>query len=249
MTQAVKAQFLEHSSKHNTSISVYTDGFKSKQSVGSAAVFNGKMIKRKLPSLCSNFTAEAYAILLAVKEIYYSCSNEQSLIIYTDSNSVLASLQQLLPTHPLVQEVQDWLVLVHSRKRTKVNFCWVPGHTGVMGNETADKASKSAVADLQPTTAVHIPHGDLKKIIHTHIQNKWQHRWSTLTDNLKLKKIRPFIKKWESSNCPNRRNNIILTRLRIGHTHLTHNFLMTGGDERQVPFCRTCQAHITVQHI
>ncbi|XP_076046503.1 uncharacterized protein LOC143028389 [Oratosquilla oratoria] len=246
--QAVKAQFLEHSSKHNTSISVYTDGSKSKQGVGSAAVFNGKIIKRKLPSLCSNFTAEAYAILLAVKEIYYSCSNEQSFIIYTDSNSVLASLRQLLPTHPLVQEVQDWLVLLHSRKRTKVNFCWVPGHTGVMGNETADKASKSAVADLQPTTAVHIPHGDLKEIIHTHIQNKWQHRWSTLTDNLKLKKIRPFIKKWESSNCPNRRNSIILTRLRIGHTHLTHSFLMTGGDERQVPFCRTCQAHITVQH-
>ncbi|XP_076057625.1 uncharacterized protein LOC143035044 [Oratosquilla oratoria] len=48
--QAVKAQFLEHSSKHNTSISVYTDGSKSKQGVGSAAVFNGKIIKHKLPS-------------------------------------------------------------------------------------------------------------------------------------------------------------------------------------------------------
>ncbi|XP_076039458.1 uncharacterized protein LOC143024529 [Oratosquilla oratoria] len=90
--QAVKAQFLEHSSKYNTSIFVYTDGSKSKQGVGSAAVFNGKIIKH--------------------------------------SNSVLASLRQLLPTHPLVQEVQDWLVLLHSRKRTKVNFCWVPGHTG-----------------------------------------------------------------------------------------------------------------------
>ena len=34
-----------------------------------------------------------------------------------------------------------------------------------------------------------------------------------------------------------------------GHTHLTHSFLMASGDERQVPFCHSCQTNVTVKHI
>ena len=135
------------------------------------------------------------------------------------------------------------------RKRAKVSFCWVPGHVGIVGNEAADKASKSAAAGLQQTSAVSIPHGDFKEIIRTHVKKSWQQRWSSLTDNAKLKGIHPQIRNWDSSNCPNRRDGIILTRLRIGHTRLTHGFLMTSGDERQVPFCHTCQSTVTVQHI
>ena len=42
---------------------------------------------------------------------------------------------------------------------------------------------------------------------------------------------------------------MILTRLRIGHTRLTHGFLLTSGDERQVPFCHTCRSTVTVKHV
>ena len=69
-SSVLRAQFLEHSSQHHAAIPVYTDGSKSPDGVGSAAVFQDKLIKRKLPSLCSSFTAEVYAALLAVKEIY-----------------------------------------------------------------------------------------------------------------------------------------------------------------------------------
>ena len=236
-SSVLRAQFLEHSSHHRAAISVYTDGSKSPDGVGSAAVFNDKILKRKLPSLCSSFTAEVYATLLAVKEIYYSSSQGQHYIIYCDSSSVLSSFKQVWPTHPLVQEVQDWLVLLHSRKRAKVSFCWVPGHVGIVGNEAADKASRSAAAGLQQTSAVSIPHGDFKEIIHSHMLNSWQQRWGSLQDNIKLRGIHPHIKRWDSSNCPDRRDGVVLTRLRIGHTRLTHGFLMTSGDERQVPFC------------
>ena len=89
-----------------------------------------------------------HAVLMAVKNIFYLDDQRKQYVIYTDSNSVLHSLRKLIPTHPLVQEVQDWLVLLHSRKRTKVSFCWVPAHVDVKGNEKADKASKMAT-DLQ----------------------------------------------------------------------------------------------------
>ena len=38
----------------------------------------------------------------------------------------------------------------------------------------------------------------------------------------------------------------MLNRLRIGHTRLTHSFLLSGGD---IPECGTCQCPFTVKHI
>ena len=55
-SQVVRARFLEHSSEHSASIPVYTDGSKSGQGVGSAAVFGDKSVQRKLPSLCSFYS-------------------------------------------------------------------------------------------------------------------------------------------------------------------------------------------------
>ena len=42
---------------------------------------------------------------------------------------------------------------------------------------------------------------------------------------------------------------MVLTRLRVGHTFLTHRYLLTTGGERQVPQCSTCNTAITVKHI
>ena len=38
----------------------------------------------------------------------------------------------------------------------------------------------------------------------------------------------------------------MLNRLRIGHTRLTHSFLLSGDD---LPECGTCQCSLTVKHI
>ena len=46
-----------------------------------------------------------------------------------------------------------------------------------------------------------------------------------------------------------RRSEIILTRLRIGHTKYTHGYLMMSGADRQVPRCSTCHVDLTVVHI
>jgi len=42
------------------------------------------------------------------------------------------------------------------------------------------------------------------------------------------------------------RDSVLLNRLRIGHTRLTHSFLLSGGD---LPECGTCQCPPTVKHI
>jgi len=42
------------------------------------------------------------------------------------------------------------------------------------------------------------------------------------------------------------RDSVLLNRLRIGHTRLTHSFLLSGDD---LPECGTCQCPLTVKHI
>jgi len=43
-----------------------------------------------------------------------------------------------------------------------------------------------------------------------------------------------------------RRDSVLLNRLRIGHTRLTHSFLLSGDDLLE---CGTCQCPLTVKHI
>jgi len=41
-------------------------------------------------------------------------------------------------------------------------------------------------------------------------------------------------------------DEIVINRLRIGHTRWTHSYLLTGADQ---PECTTCQCPLTVKHI
>ena len=42
------------------------------------------------------------------------------------------------------------------------------------------------------------------------------------------------------------KNEITLSRLRIGHTRITHSYLLEG---KQQPMCYACQTKYTVKHI
>uniref|UniRef100_A0A8D8ZQ40 Uncharacterized protein n=1 Tax=Cacopsylla melanoneura TaxID=428564 RepID=A0A8D8ZQ40_9HEMI len=57
--------------------------------------------------------------------------------------------------------------------------------------------------------------------------------------------MKPQIVKWSSSTENNRYLEIILTRLRIGHTRLTHSHYFTRSDP---PICR-CGAPLSIIHL
>jgi len=41
------------------------------------------------------------------------------------------------------------------------------------------------------------------------------------------------------------RDAVLINRLRIGHTRLTHTYLLSGDDQ---PVCSACQSPLTVKH-
>ena len=53
----------------------------------------------------------------------------------------------------------------------------------------------------------------------------------------KLHAIRPTVCDYHQKTCLSRRDTVLLTRLRIGHTRLTHSCLLSGDD---LPECGTC---------
>ena len=61
------------------------------------------------------------------------------------------------------------------------------------------------------------------------------------------KQIKPYVSLWESSTQKDRKTELILTRLRIGHSRMTHEFLMTTP-HKEAPKCN-CNSFLTIKHV
>ncbi|GFU88379.1 RNase H domain-containing protein [Trichonephila clavipes] len=186
---------------------------------------------------CSVFTAEAVAIYRALQLI--DSNMPRKYCIYTDSMSVLEALENYNDRcHPVVCTILNITSRLYS-KGFDIVFCWLPSHVGIIGNEQADSAVKSATTHL----LLAVPLSDMKRVIMHHFFKIWQESWSKQLDN-KLHSVKPVIGAWPVM--PMRRTDVKLTRLRIGHTRFTHRHLLFG---EHAPECPSCNVSYTVHHI
>ena len=240
--KVVKTCFLDHDQIHRNSVKLYTDGSKTTNGVGFAVVHGNSSYVGRLSNNASIFTAELTALKLSLEVI--STIQGHQFTVYTDSYSALMAIKQYNSQHPIVQHILERLYQF-SERRKNINFCWVPAHVGIPGNELADREAKSAINENIKFPS--IPHVDIKPVIRSFIRKKWQDRWSspTLQNNKKYRKIRKTINHWPSSYHKNRQVEIKLSRLRIGHTRFTHQFILEGGS---VPVCAHCDVPLSVEH-
>lgn len=79
-----------------------------------------------------------------------------------------------------------------------VEFCWIPGHIGIIGNELVDQAVKSAA--LQPVVDDQIAFSeDIMAHLHKLVLEEWQSLWSFMIKN-KLRAIKENVRLWASSD-------------------------------------------------
>jgi len=88
-----------------------------------------------------------------------------------------------------------------------------------------------------------VPRSDYKSLIRIQALRQWQLRWNFETEN-KLQSIEPGVNVINMLRLP-RRYEIIIHRLRIRHTYLTHGHLLRGVTP---PRCLACQVDLTVNH-
>ena len=169
---------------------------------------------KRLPNEASIYSAETTAIDLAMNIV--ANHKASKFIIYTDSKSVLLALQNRDTSSPLITKLLNKLNTLS--KNNNIIFTWIPSHISIQGNEKADKAAKKPLQiDMCKSK---IPYTDLKPTIKKFISDKWQKSWDNQTQN-KLHEIQEAI---------GYRREVILARLRIGHTHITHSHLLKGED-------------------
>ena len=121
-------------------------------------------------------------------------------------------------------------------------FYWNPSHVGIIGNEKADTAAKAGLS--RRVADVPIPYGDFKKHINVLLKRKWQSQWDEAVHN-KLQEIHPQLGLLPGGSRIIRDEESVFTRIRIGHTHLTHCFLLNGEDP---PQCMACDCQLTDKH-
>ena len=122
--------------------------------------------------------------------------------------------------------------------------CQIPSHIGIKGNDKADSAAKTA-QEGPIDKNFKIPYMDLKQKIKLLLLNKWQLRWNNSPLN-KLQSIKTEIGEWKEGYKKSRREETVLSRLRIGHTNITHSYLLK---REQPPWCEGCHAPFSVEHI
>ena len=138
---------------------------------------------------------------------------------------------------------------LHSRlieEGRKVVFAWVPGHIGIHGNKVVDACAKRTLQEPLPKRVKHsVPYSDFKEKSSKYVSDLWKADWEQETEN-KLREIRPNLSIPLYSGGRDRKEQTVLTRLRLGHTYVTHSYLLRGEEP---PWCHACDQRYTVKHI
>ena len=122
-------------------------------------------------------------------------------------------------------------------------FCFgLPSHIVIRGNELAEEAAKSAL-NLR-MSAVKCPATDLYPDVANHCQRLWQAKWDGCVLN-KLHSVKPVLG-YSNLSSLSRQDAVVLKRLCIGHSRLTHSYLLNRQDQ---PECSHCDCALTVAHV
>ena len=220
---------------------VYTDGSKTEDRVAAAAVWLQHIASLRLPSASSIFTAEAKAISLALDLI--SKHHLQKAVICSDSLSCLLAIDSFKVKQPSILQILNQYKRLETTG-TEVLFCWIPSHLGIPGNTVVDREAKAALN--KPISESKIYYRDLKPKISKYVFYLWQGVWDLEVGN-KLHDIHPEIGQNVYSHGMSRKDQVVLARCRMGHSHLTQKFLF---DQIKIkPKCEICDCVYDIKHI
>ena len=172
-----------------SAIHAYTDG-----SAFKGTTFAGYGIYLKLPdgsSLkhcdacgvnCSNFDAEIKAIISAVELVHQSFEIGErdpcDLVIFTDSKSTLQALNDVTKSNDtnivgLANTINNLLASFN----INITLQWIPGHSGIKGNDIADHLAKSGTQNEHPENPCSMR--TTSQMLKNNFKEEWLHRWDT----------------------------------------------------------------------
>ncbi|GBM21037.1 hypothetical protein AVEN_5754-1 [Araneus ventricosus] len=122
----------------------------------------------RLNDEASVFLAEAFAIKLAFLRV----QDTERIKIFTDSQSVLQSLESSQIHASVILDIKNIL-----KNKKFIEFYWVKAHIGIRGIEMTDVLAKNATRKENIDHIVKIPKSWVNHQLKLIALTKWQQRW------------------------------------------------------------------------
>ena len=229
-------------------LKIFTDGSKEPSSghcsIGIYIPEFKRKYKFRITNYLSIYSVEMVGIITALRWV----EEVQPLksIICTDSMSVLQSFEGTSSRDDLILEIKYLLANIRNLGII-VQFCWVPAHIGIKGNEMADKIAKKALEKEHIDIKVPLGKGEAKSIIKNETMQKWQDEWESDPKARQYHKVQSQVGgKRVSALGFDRREEVVYTRLRLGHTGLNSTLKMIGKGNG---LCTECNVKEDVDHV
>ena len=135
-----------------------------------------------------------------------------------------------------------WLL---SDNGTHVRFCWIPSHCGIEGNEKVDQLAKETLdQDIDTLASVH--YKDLKPQVNSYIQKLVQTKWDVAVHGRDIYLVKPTLGPPKKFQHLTRAEEVVIIRLRIGHTKATKSHILFRGPPTA---CHHCGQTLTIEHM
>lgn len=232
-----KLESIKLINEYSNHLKIYTDGSKTTTSTSYAIHSEDLNITRKVKISPTNsiFFAESKAILEAL-----TYNRPNPIAIFSDSLSVIKATASNKPHHNNIINLIK-AQLTHSNNKKLI---WIPSHTGLKGNEIADRLANEAHSHPDQIDDV-ISFTDMYHSFINEQNTRRLSNWENSTSKLKLIYNSPDNNKSTPIN-RTRADAVFLIRLRIGHTPKTHNYIFNRTPQ---PGCTHCQKSLTIYHI
>ena len=240
----------------NSWIHTYTDGSAFKATINAgygAKITYPTGIKEEIfdscGAFCSNYAAEQEAISKACLQIQKRFQDTPSLIsnvvFFTDSLSTLQSMESGKTDDRTISQMNYNLNSLISIYNVEVVLQWIPGHSGVQGNESADSLAKTGASLPQPDVPVSMD--TVKKMIKSNFKEEWLENWTNNNTGRALYNNMNAPKKKDPINFLVRKDQTTIFRLRTTHVQLNGHLNRIKKDHSAQ--CRLCgHPNETVEH-
>ena len=149
------------------------------------------------------------------------------VVVYSDSMSCLQAIEGEDTENPLICHIMNLLWLLSDRG-THVRFCWIPSHCDIEGNERVDQLAKETLdQEIDPLAGVH--YTDLRPLVSSYIQQLVQTKWDVAAHGRDLYLVKPTLGQPKKFQRLTRAEEVVITRLRIGHTKATKSHILSRG--------------------
>jgi ribonuclease HI len=222
----------------------YSDGSKTDNTTGSGIFCEEYSVNRseRLSDHSTVMQAETLAIKLCADEMIQRDIRNRNIFIFSDSQAALMAIAKSVVSHLTVKECINSLNRVATRNNLIIS--WVPGHSGVTGNEKADELANEGtrMANIGMETPIS------SAIKSMHIRNRGEKLFKDLWNNnrgLKHSKLmmEPF-KKGKKRYLFNlkRRDLRVIIGILTGHSCLKKFLHRIGKAEDS--YCRACNEDV-----